>query len=347
MEYLSKHNFIDTNRVKEAQLMTSRIWHPHRSEPISWNSAFHSRVNFARLRHVALSYVDATGAIRITTPASQYGPYTIMLPLCGTTTIGRRRWQIVAAPGGAYPLPDEGGYELITSEHTQALVVHVSRSALQDRLAALLCRPVRHSIAFHPSFPSSQSVFQRLRSLIGCMCEEINRTQPQDPPSLGVQQLEEALLTMILLDVPHRYSSDLQTGSSAAPPWYVRRVEDYIVANLGVPLSVPTFASLAGVTSRTLQEGFRRHRGCSPIEFVRAQRLQAVRRDLEKASPETTITGAATQWGFNHLGRFSQRYAAEYGENPSVTLSRSLRNAAVRRPAGRVLPASLQCRAVR
>ena len=68
------------------------------------------------------------------------------------------------------------------------------------------------------------------------------------------------------------------------------------------------------------------------MEFLRGQRLQAVKRDLEKATPITTITELATQWGFAHLGRFSQLYATQFGEKPSATLGRSLRNGVARAP---------------
>lgn len=322
MEYLRTRNLFETDSLEQARQITSRIWHPHRSELISGQHAFHSRVNFVRMGSAAVSYVDARGAVRMTILASKYHPYTLLFPLRGTTTIATSQWQIAAVPNRLCPLPVEDDYDLLTSEHTEALIVHIPKPALHDRLAVLLRRPVLQPIAFHPSFPASHSAFARLEALIGYLSDEVDRMRVGEPLSLYLRQVEELLLTMILLTIPHRYSEELQSGSNTAAPWHVRRVEDYIVANLDSTLSMAHFARIAGVSSRTLHEGFRLHRGYTPMQFLRTQRLGAARRDIENASPDRTITEVAIQWGFTHLGRFSQSYAAAFGEKPSDTLSR-------------------------
>jgi transcriptional regulator GlxA family with amidase domain len=77
------------------------------------------------------------------------------------------------------------------------------------------------------------------------------------------------------------------------------------------------------VTARSLQYTFRRHRDCSPMEFLRRIRLERVRDELAHATPDTTVTSAAMRWGFLHLSRFAAEFRARFNENPSETLSRS------------------------
>ncbi|WP_228015396.1 helix-turn-helix domain-containing protein [Synechocystis salina] len=56
---------------------------------------------------------------------------------------------------------------------------------------------------------------------------------------------------------------------------------------------------------------------------MQAYRLHGARRQLKLTSPgETTVMAIAHQWGFWHLGQFSQDYKKMFGELPSVTLSR-------------------------
>jgi AraC-like DNA-binding protein len=76
-----------------------------------------------------------------------------------------------------------------------------------------------------------------------------------------------------------------------------------------------------------LYDGFRRYRGTSPMKLVRTQRMLMVRQELIEHGDKTTVTDAALKWGFNHLGRFSAYYKAQFGEKPSDTLrlARSLR----------------------
>ena len=49
--------------------------------------------------------------------------------------------------------------------------------------------------------------------------------------------------------------------------------------------------------------------------------LPACRRRLRSAPDEAlTVQEVASQWGFFHMGRFSQEYRAMFGQSPSQTL---------------------------
>ena len=85
---------------------------------------------------------------------------------------------------------------------------------------------------------------------------------------------------------------------------------------------VPTVAQLCldmGVSRRTIQYGFARVLGISPLAYLKAVRLQQARRALKEAH---SVTEAATACGFWHFGHFSQDYQMMFGELPSATLRR-------------------------
>ena len=88
------------------------------------------------------------------------------------------------------------------------------------------------------------------------------------------------------------------------------------------PFTVATLARSVGISARALQDGFRQHLGLSPLQYLRAVRLRAVRDELLALDAEdsTTVADVATRWGFTHLGRFAQYYRDRYGEPPSRTL---------------------------
>lgn len=77
------------------------------------------------------------------------------------------------------------------------------------------------------------------------------------------------------------------------------------------------------VTPRTLRNHFRSVVGESPVEFLRAVRLNACRRKLSGTQRDGTVQEVAAQWGFFHMGRFSHDYKAMFGELPSQTLRHS------------------------
>lgn len=103
-----------------------------------------------------------------------------------------------------------------------------------------------------------------------------------------------------------------------------RRVRDYIAAQAGEPLSVKEMADAIGMEPAQLRALFRHVTGLSPSEWIRLRRLDAVRRDLSSGMEVgRTVSDVAMNWGFWHLGRFAQYYAAKFGETPSETLARS------------------------
>jgi transcriptional regulator GlxA family with amidase domain len=105
-------------------------------------------------------------------------------------------------------------------------------------------------------------------------------------------------------------------------------------------VSMGKLARFTGVSQRTLHEGFRKHRGYSPMQFLREQRMQRVRQELSEAAGETSVTEVALNWGFSHLGRFSLYYAERFGEKPSVTLAKGRSLIAGRRHMALAAPAS-------
>jgi transcriptional regulator GlxA family with amidase domain len=78
-------------------------------------------------------------------------------------------------------------------------------------------------------------------------------------------------------------------------------------------------ARIAGVSVRTLQQGFRDHIGMSPTAYLRRVRLARAHDQLQRG--EGTVAEVAYRWGFTHLGRFATAYASVYGVTPSSTRS--------------------------
>lgn len=98
------------------------------------------------------------------------------------------------------------------------------------------------------------------------------------------------------------------------------RLERWIDEHLGEDLTLDRLCGVAGVSSRPVQRAFLSVRGQTPLEYVHARRLAAVRRQLESAPSNASISSIALDYGFRHLGRFAAEYRTAYGESPSETL---------------------------
>jgi len=85
------------------------------------------------------------------------------------------------------------------------------------------------------------------------------------------------------------------------------------------PISVAEVCQHLGISRRTLQYCFQNMLNTSPVTYLRAERLNSVRRMLRTAN---SVTEAAAHWGFWHFGHFSQEYKKMFGELPSATFKR-------------------------
>jgi AraC-like DNA-binding protein len=89
------------------------------------------------------------------------------------------------------------------------------------------------------------------------------------------------------------------------------------------PLRIEELCARLRTSRRTLQDSFRRVTGASPVVYLRNLRLNEVRRRLMSTTgAELSVSHAAMDGGFEHLGHFAGSYKALFGEAPSRTIRR-------------------------
>ena len=98
---------------------------------------------------------------------------------------------------------------------------------------------------------------------------------------------------------------------------------EYIEANLDKRLTLTDFEQVSGLSARGLQFAFQRRFQCTPMEWVRWERLVLARKRLSNAIPGTTVMAVALACGFSNPGKFARHYQKRFGELPSDTLARS------------------------
>ncbi len=98
-----------------------------------------------------------------------------------------------------------------------------------------------------------------------------------------------------------------------------RRAEVLMRERLGEALCVPNVCLALGVSRRELEYAFQTAFGESPRAFLESLRMGAARAALRRGGEARSVTEVALECGFSHLGRFSTRYRALFGERPSET----------------------------
>jgi len=80
---------------------------------------------------------------------------------------------------------------------------------------------------------------------------------------------------------------------------------------------------ISGLSSRSLQYGFRKYFGCSPCKWLQNKRLNAAKYLLNNSNDYINVTKGAYDVGFSNFSIFSKYYKKKFGENPSAALSRN------------------------
>jgi AraC-like DNA-binding protein len=140
---------------------------------------------------------------------------------------------------------------------------------------------------------------------------------------LVAAQIEQLLVSSLLLGQPHNYRDALLHNAPTPQPAYITRALDYIAEHCHQAITIGDIAAHAAISVRSLHAGFQQYHGTTPMAHLKLVRLQRVREELLRAragNTQTSVTQVALNWGFSHFGHFSNAYRRQFNELPSQTL---------------------------
>lgn len=146
------------------------------------------------------------------------------------------------------------------------------------------------------------------------------------PAALDRLGLDESIYRLLVLATHPRWALGVESPAKSATMARVNLVCDYVMAHLDQPLTLTDLEHIAALSARALQYAFQNHYGSSPMQWVRQARLQAARQRLITARECDSVTSIALACGMPRLGAFAASYRGMFGESPSATLARALRN---------------------
>lgn len=209
------------------------------------------------------------------------------------------------------------GFEFISPQHLMIALVVLSRHKLMQQLSAedqyFLNLQCQHAHIARIPYPAYMQMVEILKTTY-----EALKTKPQlaKNPYFRNEMTESLihLLSASLLNKQH------QVEVLRHKSWHVLSLSRELVTQReDHPLSVAELCQSLDMSRRTVQYHFEQALHISPVAFLRAHRLNGVRHMLKTAS---SVTEAATHWGFWHFGHFLQEYRKMFGELPSVTYKR-------------------------
>jgi AraC family ethanolamine operon transcriptional activator len=207
--------------------------------------------------------------------------------------------------------------DLCTPDDFALIGAVVDRALLAPLWERMYQKPLARWLEQQLVVPARPAAADALREL---HLEAMARTQAADAPlaeSTALLQLRDAILIEWIETLPETVdTSELPTA--AARKRIVDRACELMLCTPDEPLSMLEVCRRIGTSRRKLNYCFQDVLGTSPVKYLRAVRLNGVRRELRGG--KSAVQDVAARWGFWHLGQFSLDYKRQFGELPSATL---------------------------
>ncbi|MBU6242620.1 MAG: helix-turn-helix transcriptional regulator [Acidobacteria bacterium] len=318
-ELLKEHTLFRTSELDEAREQVAKVFCPHALTTTSLNENLKTVHNRIDLGDVALNYLDYGAEVRIT-PGILNSFYLVQMPLAGSARITCGRETIESdVTFASIPNPLEK-LEMVWRTNNPQLLVYISREKMEERLKQLSGREVKMPIKFELGMDMTTQAAKSWRNLVDNLVEDIDHEGFSMHPAVR-NQFQDLIVTGLLLTQHHNYTELLEKNIEPAAPRAVRLAMQACETNPEESFTVSQLAKIAGVSIRSLQDGFHRYVGISPTEYLKDVRLNRVRADLlAEDTHANSVSEVAFSWGFTHLGRFAHSYQKRFGELPSETL---------------------------
>jgi AraC-like DNA-binding protein len=252
------------------------------------------------------------------------GAYRVNVLRSGRLESVHRGSAITVGPGSVAVYQPQGHAAARWAAGSRMIALKVDRDVVDDALSDAIGQQVTSQIAFHPTMSTTTGVVRSWLSMLLTLAEQLFRPDSVLTRPLAGMPFVDSLVRGLLVVADHPHRDGVAAAPKLVAPRAVRTALDIIEAEAHLPLTVSALAARSHVSARSLQEGFRRHLGTSPMAYLRDVRLRRAHQTLQQSDPSTTtVASIAYQWGFSNLGRFAATHKARYGVPPAVTLRRT------------------------
>lgn len=317
---LHRYRLFRTQDLDLARSMVARQFCEHTLVGQAGVNRFDVIQHTADFGPASISYIEYGGAVSI--GVERLGDFLlIVMPIAGGASFKCREGETACDRDHFLVMPSNDRFALNWSNDCRAVVLKTDELALRNKLSSFTGVEVRPPIRLAPSLDATAGLGRYLRETVTSIIDFCDQDDLIPRCSIFRSSVRDNLLSLVV----SRYLADRgEHTSEIVSPRTIDLVMNYIRAHPQEDLNLERLATISGVSGRTLQSSYRKHRGITPMEDVRIVRLLCAREDLLRSDfrGPKTVTDIAMKWGFYHCGRFSAYYKAQFGELPSETLLR-------------------------
>lgn len=244
--------------------------------------------------------------------------FGVPLAMSGTALFGSQ----IVVPDSLFMFRANDGFNLRTPEFFDVIGIAVPEVTMMAALGGnhednLRQLPMGTPLVLKPS-ASVMAEFQRcLRDLFDpCVVPMVRTTQATER-----RMLRAALLNNLVGVLDTALPLPPPTPSFPGRCRVVEQAIAFALTSRDDPVTVGDLCEMTRVSRRMLNYCFQDVLHTNPVQYLKAIRLNCVRRELRQLSPGAgVIREVAGRWGFWHFSRFASEYRSLFGELPSDTL---------------------------
>lgn len=319
---LSGHPLYVGTDVDEVRATLSRLFTEAYVEPFGPRHPLGVRVNGLELASSTICYLDHPGGLRAI-PRAPMGCHSIQYPLTGKAefNVEGRICPVDKQRGG---MVSEGQQirKVELMPKTGMLCFNVKDDVLRQIATSVTGRTDLPGIRFDPGIDWSSPHIATMLVLLKTTATELDRQDGLIRSPAALTSIEHALTTLLLFGLKHNLANEINKPGRNAGLNKVRLVEEYISTHAAESIDMQTIAHVTGHSVNSIFRAFQKYRDYTPIQFLRAARLDKARQRLLLAETVVSVSDIALSCGFSHLGRFAADYKRRFGESPSETARR-------------------------
>jgi len=280
-------------------------------------SMWHRSVDLDGVKLHYIDYESDAKSLLVQSDAS-CDDVSLEIPLLSPSVFVTDDREIGLKPGAFSVLTGDRSLQQEMGIKNNYITVTLSKNWIENYLARRKLPLLYRCLSFDPKPRLLAENYILLSSIMSAVLQDT--TDPDHwAKSIEVTAHLKELITALVLSASPEYNNIVQAkiGKDEAPE-YVKRAEEFMLKHLSCTINLEEVVRYSGASRRTLHDGFRKHRGTTPMALLKSYRMEAAKTDLENPSLKCQqVTTIAMNYGFYHLGRFSKEFREFYGVLPS------------------------------
>jgi AraC-like DNA-binding protein len=283
--------------------------------------AFRGRIDISRISDVVVAETASHSVSWVTPSLTQT---IIVIPQMGASKSvsqdGRRSetWSAMAH-AAFFPAGASGQTQLIDDCRIATTVLFDARRLIETAHAMAgpqVCRLNLEAEIVLPMQLGKISFFENLLAIL-----KLVKDLQKHPVALENSLLDDLLYRqLVVLLNPGFFLATTQIHAQfSRSSRSIVELAEYLRFNLGQKITLTDMEKMTQLSARSLQYGFHKEYGCSPLAFLKNKRLEMAHARLRSGTGNCNITELSYELGFSSASAFSIAYKKMYGQSPSVT----------------------------